>query len=90
MYGYNYSQNQKNFNVKPGDRVYIDHLPTRDELRGWSNYWAPEMNAAIGKHGIVTGIVDELGILVKVDGVDGPDYQKYSWYFPYFVLNLLE
>lgn len=88
MYGYNYSQKQRKFNAKPGDRVYIDHLPTRDELRYWSNYWAPEMDETIGKYGTILN-VSETGILVRVNEVDGPDYQKHSWYFPYFVLNLL-
>jgi len=63
--------------LEVGDIVEITHkVPTRN--LGWRNSWAPEMDNAIGKQGIVQRLVSNDGVIVKIDGIE----TEMDYYYP--------
>lgn len=64
-------------NLEVGNLVQITHrVPSRN--LGWRNSWVPEMDKAIGREGIVQKLVDDEGVIVKIDGVE----MEMDYYYP--------
>jgi len=59
--------------LKVGDVVEITHKVPSNNL-GWYNTWTSEMDAAVGKQGIVRAEAGEAGVRVSIKGIAGLSY----------------
>lgn len=69
----------KKNDLKIGDRVRVIRKAESDE-DGWSAVWAAEMDAVVGKAGVVKRFLGNVGIRVSFD-------KELLWSLPYFVLE---
>lgn len=69
----------KKNDLKIGDKVRIIRKAESGE-DGWLAVWAAEMDAVVGKVGVVKSFLGNAGILVEFD-------KRFSWSLPYFVLE---
>lgn len=77
-----YNESQEKFNAKIGDTVHVFRTATNFES-GWGTFWSRRMDEAVGKKGKVIDIQYDIGIHIKIPGMDE------NYWYPYFVLRLV-
>jgi hypothetical protein len=83
-----YKEKQRSFNCQIDDTVTVFKIPDDQEMQQWGIPWTSEMNRCVGRVGKVMNI-ESSGILARIPGVIGPEYQMGCWYFPYTSLKLV-
>jgi len=94
-----YMKMQREFNAKPGDKVRILRVPTKDEM-GWVCPYQSDLKKynyfkdIVGKEGIVGEpgiyVFEEYGINIYVSNIETGPYTDYFVTLPWFVLEKVE